>query len=175
MRSFNYRVCFLHKDWHDQLPTLRMYCLSKLSEENNLNRPINYRTYHPGGHNWNYKTVMLSFSLLTPTHFKIVYQKSSNGPWALFQYKDSLSRYDISIIKIRPSWDCLIFIMGIPILVRWHLFLEKSLPLFFKRVNDLIRIPGKTSRNSHPKACHNIRPSFACINASHRYCTNITF
>ena len=30
----------------------------------------------------------------------------------------------ISIIKMRRSQDCLIFIMGIPIPVRWHLYIE---------------------------------------------------
>ena len=35
-----------------------------------------------------------------------------------------ISGMDISIIKIRPSPDCLIFIMGIPTLVRWHLDTE---------------------------------------------------
>ena len=44
--------------------------------------------------------------------------------WALSQYKDSFTRYDISIIKIRRSWYLLIFIMGIPILVRRHVFTE---------------------------------------------------
>ena len=28
------------------------------------------------------------------------------------------------MFKIRWSWDCLIFNMGIPILVRWHLYIE---------------------------------------------------
>ena len=36
------------------------------------------------------------------------------------QYKDSLSRYRISIIKIRRSWDRLIFIMRTPILARQY-------------------------------------------------------
>ena len=38
-----------------------------------------------------------------------------------FQYKYRISRYRDPIIKIRRSWDRLIFIMGIPMLVRWHL------------------------------------------------------
>ena len=33
----------------------------------------------------------------------------------------------ISMIKIRRSWDRLIFIMGIPILVRWHLYIGSPL------------------------------------------------
>ena len=37
------------------------------------------------------------------------------------QHKDSLSRHRISIIMIRRSWDRLISIMGIPILVRRRL------------------------------------------------------
>ena len=42
------------------------------------------------------------------------------------EYVFSLSRYGISIMKIRRSWDCLIFIMGIPIQIRWHLYIEMT-------------------------------------------------
>ena len=45
------------------------------------------------------------------------------------QYKDRLSRYGISIIMIRRSWDRLIFIMGNPILVRRCLHIETALRL----------------------------------------------
>ena len=41
---------------------------------------------------------------------------------APFQYKDHLFNNRIHIIKVRPSWDCLIFIMGVPLLVRQHLY-----------------------------------------------------
>ena len=37
---------------------------------------------------------------------------------------DPLSRHRISIIKIRPSWERLIFILGIHALVRQHLYTE---------------------------------------------------
>ena len=40
---------------------------------------------------------------------------------ALSEYKDRLSRHGISIMKIRRSGNRLIFIMGIPLLVRCHL------------------------------------------------------
>ena len=43
----------------------------------------------------------------------------------------------IPIIKIRQWWDCLIFIMVIPIRVRWHLYTETA-PLI-KRVMYKIR------------------------------------
>ena len=53
--------------------------------------------------------------------------------WALSQYKDSLTRYEISIIKIRRSWYRLIFfIMGIPIPVRRHLYTETGRWLIFQ-------------------------------------------
>ena len=45
---------------------------------------------------------------------------------ALSQYKDGLSRYAVSIIKIRRWSDRLIFIMGILILVRRHLYIETA-------------------------------------------------
>ena len=44
--------------------------------------------------------------------------------WVLSQYEDWLSGYRIPIIKIKWSWDQLIFIMGIPILVRRHLYIN---------------------------------------------------
>ena len=39
---------------------------------------------------------------------------TSNQPRAPSQYKDNLSRYGISIIKVRRSWDRLIFIIPRP-------------------------------------------------------------
>ena len=47
--------------------------------------------------------------------------------WASFQCKDHLSMYGISILKITQSWEYLIFNVGIPILVRWHLYTEMAL------------------------------------------------
>ena len=43
-------------------------------------------------------------------------------PGALFQYKDSITMYRNS--PITRSWDRLIFIMGVPILVRLCLYIE---------------------------------------------------
>ena len=45
------------------------------------------------------------------------------------KYKDDLSRYKISIIKIRRSWDRFIFIMGISILVGRYLLYWDALLL----------------------------------------------
>ena len=44
--------------------------------------------------------------------------------WALFQiWGQVFPDMEISIIKIRQSWDHLNFIMGIPILIRWNLYI----------------------------------------------------
>ena len=51
-------------------------------------------------------------------HWQLPENEENRTP---FQYKDPLSRLGLSIIKIIRSWDPLIFIMGIPILVRCHL------------------------------------------------------
>ena len=40
----------------------------------------------------------------------------------------------IYIIKVRQSWDCLIFIAGIPILVRRHLYIEMAHRLQFSLI-----------------------------------------
>ena len=47
------------------------------------------------------------------------------APRAPSQYKDGLSSYGISFIKIRRPWDRLIVIMWIPILVK-HLYIETA-------------------------------------------------
>ena len=44
--------------------------------------------------------------------------------WSLSQYRYSLSGNRIPIIEIRRSWDRLIFIMRIPIMVKQHLHTE---------------------------------------------------
>ena len=45
---------------------------------------------------------------------------------ALSQHKDCLLRNRIPIMKIRWSYDSIIYIMGIPILVRCHLYIETA-------------------------------------------------
>ena len=52
------------------------------------------------------------------------------------QYKDGLFRYRPVIIKMRWSWDRLIFIVGIPILVRLHIYIETGpRPLGTERIS----------------------------------------
>ena len=46
--------------------------------------------------------------------------------WTTSQYKDGLSRVVISIVKIRRSWDGLIFMMVIPVLMRRHFCTEMA-------------------------------------------------
>ena len=53
------------------------------------------------------------------------------------EYKDGLTRSEIYIVKLRRSWDRLIFMMGIPTLVRRHLHIETvpGVKTFFHGVN----------------------------------------
>ena len=44
------------------------------------------------------------------------------APRTPFQYKYRLSKYGISIIKIRRSWDRFILVMGIPIQLKRHIY-----------------------------------------------------
>ena len=77
-----------------------------------------------------------------------------NGTWSLYQYKDGLSMYGISIIhiNIRWSWDSLIFTMGIPILIWWHLY-NKTVPWQLFQIMLYLHIwfnwltPGRCSCN----------------------------
>ena len=46
------------------------------------------------------------------------------------------SKYGIPFIKIRRSLQCLIFIMGVPILVRRHLYIE-TVPSPYHRANNM--------------------------------------
>ena len=50
---------------------------------------------------------------------------------ACLSIKTVFTRYGDSHVKIRRSRDRLIFNMGIPILVRWHLYIEMTPRLFF--------------------------------------------
>ena len=43
--------------------------------------------------------------------------------WTCLIIKMIFPGMGIPIIKIRQSWDCLIFIIGIPMLARWHLYI----------------------------------------------------
>ena len=54
----------------------------------------------------------------------IICTRSEN--WTPSQYKDGISRYGISIIKIRRSCDRLIFIMGMPTMA------GKTVPLYWE-------------------------------------------
>ena len=49
---------------------------------------------------------------------------STPGP--RFHIKTVFSDTGISIIKVTWLWDCLIFIIGTPILVRWYLYIETA-------------------------------------------------
>ena len=55
------------------------------------------------------------------------------------QYKDGLSSYGIPVLKIRRSRDHLIFIMGIPILVRRYLYTETTAWPFSANRSDIER------------------------------------
>ena len=46
------------------------------------------------------------------------------GPGPHLNIKTIFPGMETIIIKIRWSWECLIFIMGIPILIRLHLYIE---------------------------------------------------
>ena len=48
------------------------------------------------------------------------------GTLVLSQYEDCFPGMGIFIIKIRRSWDCLIFMMGIPKVVKQHLYIEMA-------------------------------------------------
>ena len=51
----------------------------------------------------------------------LVFCMKDKDSGARFNIKTVFPRYGIPILKIRRSWDRLIFNIGIPILVRWHL------------------------------------------------------
>ena len=77
--------------------------------------------------------------------------------WDMFQCKDCLFRHRISNIKIRPSYECLILTMGIPILVRRHLYVEMA-PNFIISLYPHVTVPSKTCaapHNIHPQFLHN--------------------
>ena len=62
-----------------------------------------------------------------------VLMRKKRATMVMFQYKRRLFRYVISILKIRRSWDCLIFMMGIPVLVRRHIYIQTT-PCFITKL-----------------------------------------
>ena len=63
------------------------------------------------------------------------------------QYKDRLSQvWGFPILKIRRSLDHLIFNMGIPILVRWHLYIETGPRSILVQIM-VFHMPGKMPGN----------------------------
>ena len=54
------------------------------------------------------------------------------------QYKEGLSRHRVSHYKDRRLWDCLIFIIIIPMLLRWHQYIDG---LMQKRHNSIANAP----------------------------------
>ena len=77
-----------------------------------------------------------------PRHMSLCHWVYSvNGASAFSKIKDRLSGIEIPIITMRQSWYRLIFIMGIPILVRCHLVIKKALE-FTKDTRNLT-LPGE--------------------------------
>ena len=74
------------------------------------------------------------------THPEAGYWDWILSDWVPFQYQYYLTNIGFPIIKIRWSHDHLIFIMGNPILVRWHLHIKIKIIWFW---NHLIFIMGK--------------------------------
>ena len=77
----------------------------------------------------------------------------------LIQYKDAIFvGGDIPIIKIRQTAGLFIFIMGIPILVKWHLYTETWpwAPLNTKTVFPSMRIPVLKIRRSRDRLIFNM-------------------
>ena len=73
--------------------------------------------------------------MLTPwTLLSRIYCVSGRTCRTLSQYKYCLNKYGIPELKIRQSRDCLIFNMGIPMLVRRHLYIEMAPRLHYDTI-----------------------------------------
>ena len=91
-----------------------------------------------------------SYVLLALTHWcvpnEIEYIGEHHISWPCFNLKLIFHAVGILIIKIRQSHDCLIFITGIPVVVRCHIYIE--IPHILKYVqNDCFHF--KTSYGQH--------------------------
>ena len=92
----------------------------------------------------------------------------------------------ISIIKIRRSWDRLILIMGIPILVRWHLYTGMGpwqlwdhlmfimgIPVFVRRHLDIELTLRSPSQQPSQLSFWRLGAKFCTSSApTHRICNN---
>ena len=68
----------------------------------------------------------------TNKHFHIF---QNSGVW--FNMKTTYCQYR-DAHKMRQLWDFLMFIMGIPILVRWHLYVESVAWIIYKSICTLV-------------------------------------
>ena len=73
--------------------------------------------------------------------------------WVQFQYKDWLL-IGIPIIKIRRSWDRLIFILGNPVLARRRLYIETALVPCNIRAKNTNKTQNKQSKARNKTKCH---------------------
>ena len=69
--------------------------------------------------------------------------------WANFIYRYCLSSLEIPLKKMRQSWNCLMFIVEMPLLVRKHFYIElaPSYPQLIANKNTL-----ETCKNPLPKS-----------------------
>ena len=100
------------------------------SKKNPLNvelfwRNVNIYLLHP--HHWCELKFILVKIIITLSFIIChawCYNGTSHSP--RFNIKSVFPGMGISIINIRRSWDCLIYIMGIPLLARRYLYIEKA-------------------------------------------------
>ena len=125
-----YAICLHHED-HDRIPS-RVWLI-----QNNAT----YARYRP--HSKIYiRNFFLHAAIIFSDEYRLINFENTNKNfpriWAPSQYKNRLSRYGISITKIRLSGDRLIFIMmGVPILTGKTLSLYWDRPLGFRLTKNL--------------------------------------
>ena len=92
------------------------------------------RTHVPmsrSDHHWLWGYAYGLFNLDLDEHRELIQNEMAKR--ALFQYKDRLSKYGISVIKIRLSSERLIFIIEIPILMRRRFYIATAPSCFSLR------------------------------------------
>ena len=89
---------------------------------------INIKSKYRLNNNWIHVKLIVVFYSIPSTdsrenkYFRYPTQSKNNRLPS--QYKGHRSRYMIHIMKIKRFYDCLIFLMGMRKLVKWHLYIE---------------------------------------------------
>ena len=113
---------------------------------------------------WKWKVLTLTFKVIRP--FRLTKWHSTSLLYTDLGWPRGATRPKCALVKIKQPWDCLVLIMGIPTLVRHHLYIDT--------------VPGKVLPKAlkfHYGFRFNLRPvlasKYCCYLATLRLCVHL--